>query len=241
MKPIRMLPAIWIIVALHVAGCAANRGMDHAKPREVSFPTPDGGLIYANEYGTGPRGVVMVHGGRFDKESWDPQARVIAGHGYRVVAIDMRYRGKSSGPGNRAEAMSLPLHLDVLGAVRYMRHTGATSVQLVGGSLGGGAAGDASIEAEPGEINSIVFLGSYTSLNDRPPEQVKGKKLFIMSRYDTEGENTRRLPKLIALFERTPAPSELVVIDGSAHAQFIFQTDQSERAMKEILRFLDSI
>lgn len=31
---------------------------------------------------------------------------------------------------------------------------------------------------------------------------------------------------------------ELVVLDGSAHAQFIFETSQGERLMREILRFL---
>ena len=35
-----------------------------------------------------------------------------------------------------------------------------------------------------------------------------------------------------------PQPKELIVLDGSAHAQFLFQTDQSARVMHEILRFL---
>jgi hypothetical protein len=35
----------------------------------VSFPTEDGGEIYADVYGEGPRGVVLAHGGRFNKES----------------------------------------------------------------------------------------------------------------------------------------------------------------------------
>lgn len=69
--------------------------------------------------------------GQFNKESWDPQARALADR-YGVLAIDMRYRGKSTGPWNRADALSLPLQLDVLGAVRYMRRTGATTIQLVG-------------------------------------------------------------------------------------------------------------
>jgi len=30
----------------------------------------------------------------------------------------------------------------------------------------------------------------------------------------------------------------MVILDGSAHAHFIFQTDQGERLMSEILRFL---
>jgi hypothetical protein len=29
-----------------------------------------------------------------------------------------------------------------------------------------------------------------------------------------------------------------VILEGSAHAQFLFQTDQGERLVREILRFL---
>jgi hypothetical protein len=56
--------------------------------------------------------------------------------------------------------MGAPLYLDVLAAARYLRKAGAKSVSIVGGSLGGGAAGDASVHAEPGEIDRIVFLGA---------------------------------------------------------------------------------
>lgn len=35
-------------------------------------------------------------------------------------------------------------------------------------------------------------------------------------------------------------PKELVILEGSAHAQFIFTTDQGERLMREILRFISA-
>jgi len=35
--------------------------------QHVSFPTDDGGTIHADLYGTGERGVVLAHGGRFNK------------------------------------------------------------------------------------------------------------------------------------------------------------------------------
>ena len=38
--------------------------------------------------------------------------------------------------------------------------------------------------------------------------------------------------------EKAPGPKELVILEGSAHAQFLFATDQAERLMREILRFL---
>jgi len=33
---------------------------------------------------------------------------------------------------------------------------------------------------------------------------------------------------------------QLVILEGFAHAQFIFQTDQGERLRREILRFLSA-
>lgn len=41
-----------------------------AAEEHVSFPTEDGGVVYADIYGKGERGLVLAHGGRFNKESW---------------------------------------------------------------------------------------------------------------------------------------------------------------------------
>ena len=61
-----------------------------------------------------------------------------------------------------------------------------------------------------------------------------------MSRDDVIGDNKPRLPKIREQYERAADPKELVILDGSAHAQFIFTTDQGERLMREILRFLSA-
>lgn len=55
---------------------------------------------------------------------------------------------------------------------------------------------------------------------------------------DDRNDAGPRLPRIRAQYERTPEPKDLIVLDGSAHAQFLFQTDQSARVMREILRFL---
>jgi pimeloyl-ACP methyl ester carboxylesterase len=215
-----------------------SRGQDGSTSSElVSFPTQDGGLIYADSYGKGERAVVLAHGGQFNKESWKTQARALAKAGFRVLAIDFRGYGRSKGPGD-AHPLGAPLHFDVLGAVRYLRKTGAKEVSIIGASMGGGAAGDASIEARAGEIDRLVFLGSLASLTGRGPEQVKGRKLFIMTRDDLQGGTNPRLPKLREQYDKVTPPKQLVILDGSAHAQFIFQTEQSEGVMREILKFL---
>jgi dienelactone hydrolase len=132
--------------------------------------------------------------------------------------------------------MSAPLHLDVLAAVRYLRKIGAKTVSVVGGSMGGGAAGDASIASQPGEIDRVVFLGAYPN---GPAEKLKCPWLFIVAR-DDANEDGPRLPRIQEQYQKAPEPKTLIILDGSAHAQFLFQTDQAERVMKEILQFLSA-
>ena len=221
----RLIP---LIVVFLIAG-------DAAAQKTVSFTTEDGGLVYADVYGKGDRGVVLAHGGRFSKESWDKQARTLTAAGFRVLAFDFRGYGKSRGPGD-SDPMGAPLHLDVLAAVRYLRKTGAKSVSVVGGSMGGGAAGDASITSQPGEIDRVVFLGAAPN---QPADKLKSATLFIVARDDASGDGPR-LPGIKAQYEKAPQPKELIVLDGSAHAQFLFQTDQADRVIREILRFLSA-
>jgi hypothetical protein len=67
---------------------------------------------------------------------------------------------------------------------------------------------------------------------------MQGAKLFIVARDDSYADGAKRLVDIRDQYERAAQPKELVVLDGDAHAQFIFETDQSERLMQEILRFL---
>jgi pimeloyl-ACP methyl ester carboxylesterase len=205
-----------------------------AAQQAASFPTEDGGLIYADLYGKGTRGVVLAHGGRFTKESWRDQAQALAAHGFHVLAFDFRGFGRSYGPG-QADFDTAPFQKDVIAAVRYLKAEGATAVAVVGGSFGGGAAGDASIEW-PGEIDRVVFLGAAPNL---PADKLKCRSLFIVARDDASADGPR-LPGISAQYERAPKAKKLIILDGSAHAQFLFQTGQRARVMQEILKFLSA-
>ena len=124
----------------------------------ITFPTEDGG-------------VVLAHGGRFTKESWQKQVEVLVHAGFRALAIDFRGRGGSHGP--RSKSGDDGFEHDVLAAVRYLGATGAKTVAVVGSSFGGEAAANASIEAELGEIDRLALLAAWT---DRAPEKIKGRK-----------------------------------------------------------------
>jgi len=222
---LRLLIAVFVAIFLAKAAAAL---------KTVSFPTEDGGVVFADVYGASDKGIVLAHGGRFNKESWAEQARTLVAAGFEVLAIDFRGYGKSHGPGDK-DPLDAPLQFDVLAAVRYLHNNGAKSVSIVGGSMGGGAAGDASILSQPGEIDRLVLLGAAPNC---PAEKLKSPTLFIVARDDASGDGDLRLPGIRAQYEKAPQPKELIVLDGSAHAQYLFQTDQGERVMREILRFL---
>lgn len=202
--------------------------------RSVSFRTQDGGLIYADLYGSGNRAVVLVHGGRFNKESWKKQASDLAAEKFLTLSIDFRGEGKSR-CGKQEQSSDDGHQLDVLGAIHYLRTIGARSVSVIGASMGGDYAAKAA-EAEPEEMDKLVLLasGAYT-----PLIRFKGRKLFIIARDDANAEGLR-LPKIQAQYEKALEPKKLVILDGSAHAQFLFETAQGDRVMREILTFLSA-
>jgi len=201
----------------------------------LSFATDDGGQVCADLYGQGSHAVVLAHGGRFNKESWHDQALTLTSAGFRVLAIDFRGFGCSKGPGQE-DFDNAPFEKDVLAAVRYLKARGAKTVLVVGGSFGGAAAGDASIKSAPSGIDRVVLLGAAPNL---PADGLKSRALFIVAREDSNGSGLR-LPGIQAQYERAPQPKELIVLDGSAHAQFLFQSDQKARVMQEIVRFLSA-
>jgi alpha-beta hydrolase superfamily lysophospholipase len=172
--------------------------------------------------------VVLAHGARFDKASWGPQAEVMAKAGFCVLAIDFRGYGQSRG-GDKSAPGSGEKYEDILAAVRYLRENGAKTVSLIGASMGGGAAATASIHARPGEIDRLILLAPVPVAE---PERLTGPKLYLTSKGDGLAANVREQ------FEKAPEPKELMILEGSAHAQLLFQTDQGERLMKKILEFL---
>jgi pimeloyl-ACP methyl ester carboxylesterase len=201
----------------------------------VSFPTSDGALIHADEYGAGARAVVLAHGGRLNKASWNEQAQTLVAAGFHVLAFDFRGFGQSQGPG-QSDLDTAPLKLDVIAAIAYLRQHGAQTIDVIGASMGGGAAGAAIIGSPAGLVHRLVLLGTAP---DGDAAQLKCPSLFIVARNDANDEGPR-LPRIRAQFARAPQPKRLVIVDGSAHAQFMFKTAQRERVMNEIMRFLQA-
>jgi pimeloyl-ACP methyl ester carboxylesterase len=198
----------------------------------VAFAAQDGVPVTGRIYGAGRRGVVLIPGGHGVGETWHIQARGLARAGFHVLAMDYRGRGRASVVAPDDEQA----HRDVIGAARHLRARGARSVALVGASWGGWAAGTATI-AVPDLAERIVLL-AHSPLDQ--PERLGGRKLFILAREDRVGSGKLRLDEVRQQYERARAPKQLVLLDGAAHAQFLFLTDQGPRLTQEIFRFLQT-
>lgn len=194
-------------------------------PEEISFSTSDGGVIHAHLYGAGEHAVVLAHGAVFDKESWQPLATELSSRGLQVLALDFRGYGRSMPDGEKTE-----LWRDVAGAAAYLRQRGADRISALGASMGGGAVARASVEAPQGTFHKLVFLAAAPI---REAGRMKADSfLFLVSREE------RLLPRVRQQFEQAPDPKRLEILEGSAHAQHVFRTDQAETLTRLIVEYL---
>ena len=224
------LITMWGLLAVVMCATAAPSA------RDVTFATADGGMVDADLYGQGTQGVVFAHGAIFNKQSWAPLAKRIAALGFRALAIDFRGYGKS-----RAGRDGSALDQDVIAAVRWLHAQGVTSVSVVGGSMGGGAAGKAATEVKPGEIDKLVLL-SPMPINH--PEQLKAitscsvSKRYFSSILYIASRDEGLAPSVREQYAQAPQPKQLVLLDGRAHAQNIFATAQAQHLSDTIVQFL---
>jgi dienelactone hydrolase len=203
----------------------------------VSFLTTAGESVRGEIQGAGGRGVVVVaHGGYSSIEAWRLQAQTIAAAGFRVLVFETRAGAELRETGKETDCLYDPacMALDVLAAVRYFREAGAMSIYVMAGSAGGGAAAHASVASDVGEIDGLVLLAPMVIEN---PDRMKGRKLVITTRDDSNSDGPR-LPGIQQQFDRAPEPKRLLVLEGSAHAQRIFETPAADVVMQDILRFL---
>lgn len=209
---LRWLPRLLLtICVVALAGCGDS---DEGIGTEPSPVDPSGGeriTIDDSEalvWGDGDYGVVLAHGAAFDAASWATQGPRIAAVGATVVAVeDISTNGLAA-------------------AIDYLRdERGSTDVALVGGSAGADAILTL-VSAQPDVSDQLVLLSPNRTVDGLGPQP----KLFIAS----EGESGADVS--LELAATAPGDeNEALLLEGSAHAQNIFATDQGEAATRTIV------
>lgn len=122
-------------------------------PRAVAFTGAQGITLAADEWGNPDDDpVLLLHGGGQTRHSWHGTAPTLAGHGWRVVALDLRGHGDSDWPGDDGYEID---HFadDVIAVTEQL---GRPPV-LVGASLGG-IMGLAAQRRAPHQLYTAVAL-----------------------------------------------------------------------------------
>ena len=218
----RARAALTAAVLVALVGCSAD-GDGPAPGVASSEANPDDGVeggdgsgqrvevgpADALVWGEGDYGVVLVHGAAFDAASWELQAVQFAGEGMAVLAVE------------DTSTESLVAAVDYLKAER-----GAQEVALLGASAGGAAVIDAAVD-NPDSYDQLVLLspagGDVAALSDGP-------KLFI---YSQDEGAAGSIEQLIA--NAAGQDNEVLAVEGSAHAQAIFETSAGAEVIDAIL------
>ena len=122
-------------VAPAAAFAIASLGASDALAGPITFPATDGATVHAEAYGSGERGVILVHGETRTRADWDSVAKGLAKAGFHVVALDLRGHGAT--PGALDEAGYAAMVHDVAGATAWMAGKGSKELAVMGADLGG--------------------------------------------------------------------------------------------------------
>jgi pimeloyl-ACP methyl ester carboxylesterase len=183
--PVRARPiTIVLLGAIALGACGDSPPPDLSDSRAVTFESRDGVTLEGRLFGDGSTGVVLSHMRPADQRSWFAFANRLADQGYLVLTYDFRgYCPGGDGGCSQGDLRISAIWQDVLGAIDFIRSQGATSVALVGASMGGTASLVAAGE-EGTEVAVVVTLSAPTSIegldaNAALLQRVDANKLFI--------------------------------------------------------------
>ena len=232
----RTLMFVAVLVPLLASmGCRSDR-TPVPTPRgvsSVSFATEDGVELRGRLFGSGEVGVVLSHMFPADQTSWWEFGQVLADEGYMALTFDFRGYGVSGG--NKETSL---IDRDVMAALEFLRQRGASSIFLIGASMGG----TASLKvAADGDVAGVVSLSApldFRGLNVEE-ERVRVPALLMASDEDDPG-----MRNLQAAFEGgvvVKEMSESVVYEGTReHGSDILYGEYGDAARARILDFLES-
>jgi pimeloyl-ACP methyl ester carboxylesterase len=165
--------AVWTVHAPRLPVDEASLGIAHD---EIRIPMPDGGKLAA-WYVPSRNGaaLLVVHGSSGNRERVADHARMLARHGYGVLALDLPGNGESDGRSNGMGSNAQPA---LTAAVGYLGRRGDVEDGRIGGlglSLGAEVLLEAAARDE--RIRAVVADGAERDSDDVRLEHVGGAAL----------------------------------------------------------------
>jgi alpha-beta hydrolase superfamily lysophospholipase len=230
---------------------------------EVAFGAEGGPTLRGRVWSDGRIGVVLAHGfsTATGQDDWNAFAEYLAGLGYGVLTFD--FRGFCDRDGCSEGSIQLVENWrDAAAAVEHLRSRGSERIFLVGASMGGLAAFRAADESEL-DLAGIVSLATpqFPSIyyegepagNDVTPERLQriaAPKLFIAGVDDVQSpgeaplrpgvERVRFAEDARAMFDASPAPRQLEIVDSGAHSsELVIRGDVVVHTRALIVAFIE--
>lgn len=175
--------------------------------------------------GEGLKDIILLHGMKFQAETWNQigTLTILAGAGYRCLAIDLPGFGKSP-----AAEIS---HAEILSAIIHQQ--GMTKPILLGPSMGGRVCLEYCFDHQE-KIGAMILVGPVGIPENRHRlHEIEIPVLAVWGEQDTVSplEYGR-------VFEREVAGSRLEVIKGAPHPCYL---DYSEVFHEKVLGFLKAL
>jgi alpha/beta superfamily hydrolase len=206
----------------------------------VTFEAPDGVRLEGRLFGDGTSAVVLSHMRPADQSSWYPFAQRLADDGYLVLTYDFRgyCPGGDAGcsDGDRDVGQ---MWQDVQGAVDYVIERGATSVSLVGASMGGTASLVAA-SRDDDDVRAVITLSAPASIEglvaDAPTlSRITAGKLYIAGVGDASAARDAE-----TLWAQSPPPKGgLQIVPSDDHGTDLLEGGQGEVVARLIEAYLE--
>jgi predicted alpha/beta-hydrolase family hydrolase len=226
--------ALIVGVGLLLLGCGgASKTPDSAGPgtvgAKVTFSAADGVSLGGHVFGSGHSGIVLAHMYPADQTSWFATATELAAKGYLVLTFDFRGYGES--PGTKQIDR---IDKDVDAAVKEIQSLGATSLALVGASMGGTAS---LVVAAHHPVAAVATLSAPVEFQGLSARQavttVTAPKLFLAAEKDAGEAGARDLYTL------APDPKEIRIFPGSDHGTALLSGSSAADVRAILFAFLE--
>jgi pimeloyl-ACP methyl ester carboxylesterase len=224
--------------AIGLAACGGPGAPDLSGSRAVTFESRDGVALEGRLFGDGTTAVVLSHMRPADQRSWFAFANRLADEGYLVLTYDFRgYCPGGDGGCSQGDPQISAIWQDVLGAMEYVRSQGATSVALVGASMGGTASLVAA--GQPGsDVEVIVTLSAPASIEDLNADaallqRVNANKMFVAGVGDAAAAASAE-----GLHEIAPQPKRVEIVPADDHGTDLLTGSRGEAVQRLIETYL---
>lgn len=237
-----------VVVLLLLPACAGSSEADSSdrsskRGERVSFEAADGVRLTGMTFGEGRVGVVLAHMGRGGDMQADfyPLARELAERGYLALTYNRRgvcgpsERQCSSGPYDYASSWQ-----DVVGAAEFVRAKDASTLVLIGASIGAMASLQAAVSHRVApaaliELGGVNHASGYNFSREHL-QALNCAKLFVSSKDDRYGgaDAAREWHGWAT------EPKELEILAGAAHGTDMLRRGEptARPLVEHILRFL---